>query len=245
MINVKKEVEDRVKWIKELLAESGAKGVVFGASGGKDSVLVGILAKMATPNVTGVIMPCESRRNFGMDRDDALVVNEKYGIETLEVDLTPTKLALTAALKDVVSEQNELAYMNLNPRLRMATLYNIAQRRNYLVAGTGNRSEIVMGYYTKWGDGASDFNPISDLTVREVYQMLAYLDAPEVIMTKAPSAGLADDQTDEKEMGLTYAEIDDYILTGKATDEVRAKIEKRHAASAHKRTGVRFYVKHD
>lgn len=245
MMNIKKEVEDRVKWIKELLAESGAKGVVFGASGGKDSVLVGILAKMATPNVTGVIMPCESRRNFGMDRDDALVVNEKYGIETLEVDLTPTKLALTAALKDVVSEQNELAYMNLNPRLRMATLYNIAQRRNYLVAGTGNRSEIVMGYYTKWGDGASDFNPISDLTVREVYQMLAFLDAPEVIMTKAPSAGLADDQTDEKEMGLTYAEIDDYILEGKATDEVRAKIEKRHAASAHKRTGVRFYVKHD
>lgn len=245
MINVKKEVEDRVKWIKELLAESGAKGVVFGASGGKDSVLVGILAKMATPNVTGVIMPCESRRNFGMDRDDALVVNEKYGIETLEVDLTPTKLALTAALKDVVSEQNALAYMNLNPRLRMATLYNIAQRRNYLVAGTGNRSEIYVGYYTKWGDGASDFNPISDLTVREVYQMLAYLDAPEVIMTKAPSAGLADDQTDEKEMGLTYAEIDDYILTGKATDGVRAKIEKRHAASAHKRTGVRFYEKHD
>ena len=245
MINVKKEVEDRVKWINELLAESGANGVVFGASGGKDSVLVGILARMATPNVTGVIMPCESRRNFGMDRDDALVVNEKYGIETLEVDLTPTKLALSAALKDVVPEQNELAYMNLNPRLRMATLYNIAQRRNYLVAGTGNRSEIVMGYYTKWGDGASDFNPISDLTVREVYQMLAYLDAPEVIMTKAPSAGLADDQTDEKEMGLTYAEIDDYILNGKATDEVRAKIERRHAASAHKRTGVRFYIKHD
>lgn len=243
MINIQKEVEDRVKWIKELLAESGAKGVIFGASGGKDSVLVGILAKMATPNVTGVIMPCESRRNFGMDRDDAMLVNEKYGIETLEVDLTPAKLAITAALKDVVSEQNELAYMNLNPRLRMATLYNIAQRRNYLVAGTGNRSEIFVGYYTKWGDGASDFNPISDLTVSEVYQMLAYLEAPEVIMTKAPSAGLADDQTDEKEMGLTYAEIDDYILNGKATDEVRAKIEKRHAASAHKRTGVRFYTK--
>lgn len=243
MINVRKEVEDRVQWIKELIAESGAAGVVFGASGGKDSVLVGILAKMATPNVTGVIMPCESRRNFGMDRDHALLVNEKYGIETLEVDLTPAKLAMSAALKDVVLEQNELAYMNLNPRLRMATLYNIAQRRNYLVAGTGNRSEIFVGYYTKWGDGASDFNPISDLTVGEVYRMLEYLGAPEVIITKAPSAGLADDQTDEKEMGLTYAEIDDYILNGRASDGVRAKIEKRHATSEHKRTGVRFYTK--
>lgn len=245
MINVKKEVEDRVKWIKELLAESGARGVVFGASGGKDSVLVGILSKMATPNVTGVIMPCESRRNFGTDRDDAMLVNEKYGIETLEVDLTPAKLALAASLKDVVSEQNELAYMNINPRLRMAALYNIAQRRNYLVAGTGNRSEIYVGYYTKWGDGASDFNPISDLTVGEVYRMLEYLGAPEIIIAKAPSAGLADDQTDEKEMGLTYAEIDGYILNGQAADEVRAKIEKRHAASAHKRTGVRFYTKND
>lgn len=245
MKDVKKEVEDRVKWIKDLLEESGAAGVVFGASGGKDSVLVGILAKMATPNVVGVVMPCESRRNFGMDRDDALTVNEKFGIKTLEVDLTPTKLALSAALKDVIPEQNDLAYMNLNPRLRMATLYNVAQRLNYLVAGTGNRSEIVMGYYTKWGDGASDFNPISDLTVREVYEMLEYLGSPEVIIKKAPSAGLADDQTDEKEMGISYKEIDDYILEGKATDAVREKIEKRYRASAHKRNGVKFYEKHD
>lgn len=242
-MDIKKEIGDRVEWIKSLLSASGAKGVIFGASGGKDSVLVGILARMATENVCGVIMPCESKRNFGMDRDDALLVNEKFGIETLEVDLTPAKLAMTAALRDVTPEQNDLAYMNLNPRLRMATLYNIAQRKNYLVAGTGNRSEIVMGYYTKWGDGASDFNPISDLTVREVYEMLEYLGAPEQIISKAPSAGLSDDQTDEKEMGLTYAEIDDYILENKASDEVRAKIERRYKTSEHKRTGVQHYKK--
>ncbi len=156
MIDAKKEIENRTKWIKNLLKESGAKGVVFGASGGKDSVLVGILCKMAADNVTGIIMPCESSRNFNEDRLDALEINEKFGIETVEIDLTEIKRQFAEKLKPLCPEHSDMAYANINPRLRMIALYNYAQRKNYLVAGTGNRSERTMGYFTKWGDGGKD-----------------------------------------------------------------------------------------
>ncbi len=238
---IKKDIEKRVAFIKQVLKDAHADGIVFGSSGGKDSALVGILSKMATDNVIGVIMPCESKRNYGMDRDDALTLHEKFNIKTLEVDLTPIKETFVSAVKDLVPEQVDMAYMNVNPRLRMTVLYNIAQRKNYLVAGTGNRSEIVMGYFTKWGDGASDFNCISDLTVTEVFEYLRYLDCPEVFLTKAPSAALSEDQTDEKEMGITYREIDDFILNGNVSDEARAIIERRYETSAHKRKGTTHY----
>ncbi|MBR7110765.1 MAG: NAD(+) synthase, partial [Clostridia bacterium] len=115
------------------------------------------------------------------------------------------------------------------------TLYAIGASENLLVAGTGNRSETYLGYFTKHGDGGCDFNPISDLTVKEVYEFLEYLNAPEAVRTKAPSAALFDGQTDEQEMGLTYNAIDTYLLEGKAIDADREKIERMHARSEHKR----------
>ncbi|HHT84005.1 MAG: NAD(+) synthase [Christensenellales bacterium] len=241
MIDAKKEIENRTKWIKNLLKESGAKGVVFGASGGKDSVLVGILCKMAADNVTGIIMPCESSRNFNEDRLDALEINEKFGIETVEIDLTEIKRQFAEKLKPLCPEHSDMAYANINPRLRMIALYNYAQRKNYLVAGTGNRSERTMGYFTKWGDGACDFNPIADLTVREVYQLLRFLGVPQKIMEKAPSAGLFEGQTDEKDMGITYDEIDDYLLENKADDRVKEIIERAEKRTAHKRNNIIIY----
>jgi NAD+ synthase len=241
LIDAKKEIENRTKWIKNLLKESGAKGVVFGASGGKDSVLVGILCKMAADNVTGIIMPCESSRNFNEDRLDAVEINEKFGIETVEIDLTEIKRQFAEKLKPLCPEHSDMAYANINPRLRMIALYNYAQRKNYLVAGTGNRSERTMGYFTKWGDGACDFNPIADLTVREVYQLLRFLGVPQKIMEKAPSAGLFEGQTDEKDMGITYDEIDDYLLENKADDRVKEIIERAEKRTAHKRNNIIIY----
>ena len=129
-----------------------------------------------------------------------------------------------------------MAGANINPRLRMITLYTVGQSENRLVAGTGNRSEATMGYFTKWGDGAYDFNPIADLTVKEIFEFLEFLGAPRCIIDKAPSAALFEGQTDEQEMGITYASIDSYLLEGKAHSEADTElIERRYNATAHKR----------
>lgn len=238
--NYAKELEKRVAFIQGLLKESGAKGIVFGNSGGKDSALVGILCKKACDNVLGVIMPCQSKRNFGEDRDDGLDLARQFGIETVQVDLSEAKAAVTAAVQEVSSISDQ-ASANIAPRLRMTTLYTIAQSRGCLVAGTGNRSEAYMGYFTKWGDGAYDLNPIFDLTVTEIYEFLRFLDAPSNIITKAPSAGLFEGQTDEAEMGVTYAQIDEFILHGTGDPEAVSKIKAAHARTEHKRRPAQAY----
>lgn len=228
------ELKSRIKFIQDKMHESGASGIIFGNSGGKDSALVGILCKYACENVLGVIMPCESKRNFGEDMEDGLKVAEKFNIENITVDLTETKKAICSSIEKS-AEITQQASKNIAPRLRMTTLYAIGQSKNYLVAGTGNKSERYMGYFTKWGDGAFDLNPIADLTVTEIYEFLKFLDAPENIIKKAPSAGLFEGQTDEAEMGVTYREIDEYISTGDGTKEAIEKIEKAHKISEHKR----------
>ena len=234
MRDYREETEKRVQFIRERLAESGAKGIVYGNSGGKDSALVGILCKLACENTVGVTLPCESKRNFGEDMADGLAVAEQYRIETRNVDITPVKQALVAAVEPV-TELNRAALTNMNPRLRMTVLYAVGAAENRLVAGTGNRSERYMGYFTKWGDGACDFNPIGDLTVAEVYDFLRYLNAPENIIRKAPSAGLFEGQTDEQEMGVSYAAIDRVVLGGEVSEKEKAIIDRYHSRSEHKR----------
>ncbi len=234
------EFENRVQFIKDLVKKSGARGIVFGNSGGKDSALVGILCKAACEDTVGIIMPCTSQRNYTLDADDGRELAEQFGIETRIADLTPVKNAITDELSKI-TVLNESALINIAPRLRMTTLYAVAAAEGRLVAGTGNRSEMYIGYFTKWGDGAQDFNPISDLTVKEVFEFLEYLNAPASIITKAPSAGLSDDQTDEDDLGFTYADLDEYILTGKATEDNRKIFDRKHASSAHKRCGVVRY----
>ena len=234
MRDYQKEFDSRVAWIRGLLAKSGQKGIVYGNSGGKDCTLVGILCKAACDNTVGILMPCASRQNFGIDLTDGREAAEQYGIETRLVDLTPVREAELKALEGV-TEVTPAAVANIAPRLRMTTLYTVAGAEGRLVAGTGNRSETYMGYFTKWGDGAYDFNPIADLTVTEVYEFLAFLNAPMSIRTKAPSAGLFEGQTDEKEMGITYAAIDEYLLSGTATPENKAILDRFHAISEHKR----------
>ena len=217
--NWQEEYDGRVAWIRDLVHSAGVKGIVFGNSGGKDSALVGILCKAACDNTVGIIMPCASRRNYGSDAEDGRELALQYGIETRTVD----------------------AVSNIAPRLRMTTLYAVAAAEGLLVAGTGNRSEGYMGYYTKWGDGAHDFNPISDLTATEVIAFLKFLGAPRSIVEKAPSAGLFDGQTDEQEMGVTYEAIDRYLTEGIATEKDRAIIERFHSRSEHKRRPIPTY----
>lgn len=231
------EIQNRVKFIREIISSAGADGVVFGNSGGKDCALVGMLCKKACDNTIGIIMPCEVKRNFEEDKTDAEILAEWSGTATLFVDVTETKNALIQAID---MQLNSQALSNIAPRLRMTTLYTIAANENRLVAGTGNRSEIHMGYFTKWGDGAYDFNPIADLTVTEVYDFLRYLNAPEFIINKPPSAGLFEGQTDEKEMGITYSSIDEFLLNGDSPD--RDVIARYHAVSGHKRKMPAVYT---
>ena len=240
MRNYAEEFEGRVAYIRALVESAHAKGIVFGNSGGKDSALVGILCKAACEDTVGVIMPCASQRNYGQDADDGRALAEQFGIEIRTVDLTGVRKAEMEELAKVTA-LNDMAITNLAPRLRMTTLYAIAAAENRLVAGTGNRSEIHMGYFTKWGDGASDFNPISDLTATEVLEFLAYLKAPASIIRKPPSAGLFDGQTDEAEMGVTYKAIDDYLLTGVVNDKDKAIIDRYHSRSEHKRRPISTY----
>lgn len=235
-----KEFKERVSYIRKLVEDSGVSGIVFGNSGGKDSALVGILCKFACENTVGIIMPCASKRNFEADMKDGKELADHFGIETRVIDLTDVRQAEIDRLMGITTLTND-AVTNIAPRLRMTTLYAIAASEYRLVAGTGNRSELYMGYYTKWGDGACDFNPISDLTATEVIEFLKWLTAPASIINKAPSAGLFDGQTDEEDMGVTYKAIDNFLQTGEVSERDKKIIDRFHRRSKHKRTGVSHF----
>ena len=161
MRNYAEETEKRVQYIRQAVADAHADGILFGNSGGKDSALVGILCKMACENTEGIILPCSSKRNFTIDKDDGMEVADQFGIKTRVLDLTAQK-ELAMETLGTVTTLTDAAVSNLAPRLRMLTLYAVAASENRLVAGTGNASEYYMGYFTKWGDGAYDLNPRPD-----------------------------------------------------------------------------------
>lgn len=234
------ELEKRAAYVREVMESAHAKGIVLGNSGGKDCALVGIICRHATDNVIGVMLPCGIARHYGKDAADGKEVADKFGIRTVSVDITEARNAIVEGIQSV-TEPTPGTLTNIAPRLRMTTLYAIAAAEGCLVAGTGNRSERTMGYFTKWGDGAYDLNPIYDLTVTEVYEFLRFLGAPKAVIEKAPSAALFDGQTDEEEMGITYAEIDEYLLHGTGTPENIARIEAAIRANAHKTNPVKVY----
>ena len=234
MRDYNQETKKRVEFILSVVEDAGARGIVYGNSGGKDAALVGILCKLACENTLGLILPCGSARNYGEDMDDAMALAEKYQIETRIVNLFSASEELKFALGEE-SEITESAAANIAPRLRMTALYTIAASEGRLVAGTGNRSERYMGYFTKWGDGAFDFNPIADLTVTEIYEFLEHFGVPRHIIEKPPSAGLYEGQTDETDMGVTYKSIDNFLMTGECAESDLEIITKHHKASEHKR----------
>lgn len=224
-----------VEWLKDMVNSAGAKGVVFGLSGGLDSAVVAVLAKRAFPdNSLGVIMPIESRE---ADIEDARGLADDLNLETIEINLNP----VYAAFAGVLPSGSKLAYANLKPRIRMTVLYYLANNLGYLVVGTGNKSEISVGYFTKYGDGGADIFPLAGTYKTDLYRIAAEIGIPRRILNKAPSAGLWEDQTDEEEMGITYEQLDTclkFMARKKSPplpDEVVKRVELMVKKNAHKR----------
>lgn len=242
---IEKETENAIRWIREYVEEVGAKGIVIGNSGGKDSATVLAMAVKAIgkEKVVAVSMPCYSNSN---DFEDAKLVAETFGVKFLTVDLSNCYEQMEKEIqcelnKIEIEELSKEGKINIKPRLRMTTLYGIAQTLGYLVIGTGNLCEAMVGYTTKWGDSASDFNPIANFTVPEVLEIGKYLGVPERILKKAPNDGLGG-QTDEEKMGITYQQIAEMINTGETEEEAKQKILKKFQASKHKREPIPVYT---
>lgn len=241
-----------VEWLRQRLNQSGARGFVVGLSGGVDSAVVARLCQAAAPaTVVGLLMPCHSDPR---DEQDAQLVADHFRIPTLRLDLGPTFDRLTTAVRDAMlslpAEQfpgaddatadlkAKLPLANVKPRLRMTTLYFVANTLNYLVAGTGNLSELSIGYFTKYGDGGVDLLPIGEMQKSEVRTAARDLGVPDAVIDKPPSAGLWLGQTDEAEMGFSYAELENYLTDGaeRVSPALAMRIERLMRTSEHKRT---------
>lgn len=239
-----------VEWLRERLQVSGARGFVVGLSGGIDSaVVLGLCQRAAGDQVAGVIMPCHSD---AQDEADARLVADHFAAAPIRIDLAPAFDMLTASFQNAIDHlpagvrlagqaaddiRARMPLANVKPRLRMSTLYFVANSLNYLVAGTGNRTELTIGYFTKYGDGGVDLLPIGNLLKSEVRALARELGVPASVIDKAPSAGLWLGQTDEEEMGFTYAELERYLTDGAASvpPALAMRIERLMRASEHKR----------
>ena len=234
-------------WLRDRVRAARAQGLAFGLSGGIDSAVVARLSQLAMADrCVGVLMPCHSSPQ---DEEDARLVAMHFGISVLRAPLEAPYDALTSmvdAAFEVVpglrphatdDVRARVPHANVKPRLRMTTLYLVANRLNYLVAGTGNRSEIAIGYYTKYGDGGVDLLPLGGLLKRQVWDLGRELGVPGGIIEKAPSAGLWLGQTDEAEMGFTYAELEAFLENGPSAvaEQTARRIQHLIAASEHKR----------
>ncbi|CEK32052.1 NH3-dependent NAD() synthetase [[Clostridium] sordellii] len=235
-------IDKTVEWLREKVKESHTNGLVVGVSGGIDSAVVAYLIKKAFPNDSmGVIMSIKSNPQ---DRVDALKVINGCNINYLDLDLTAEQTSIYKKVSNGLKEQNlynsandKMSDANLRARIRMSTVYTVANNMGYLVVGTDNAAEIHTGYFTKYGDGGVDLIPLANLTKREVYEWAKVLGVHEDIINKAPSAGLWEGQTDENEMGTTYDMID-AIVEGRINDVPKKDqdiIARLHRISEHKR----------
>jgi NAD+ synthase len=245
-------------WLRFQMEQVGASRLVLGLSGGIDSAVVCALSTMAAgpSRVIAAIMPIHSRPE---DMRDAEMVASAFEVIPRVIDLVPAHDALIAAMPDEntagledanvdparQATRRQLARANVKPRLRMTTLYYLANRYNGLVVGTGNKTELAIGYFTKYGDGGVDILPLGDLDKSAVRSLARALGVPEPVISKPPSAGLWEGQTDEAEIGLTYADLDRALasfaggeigesLAPDTTDRISALI----TASEHKRRPI-------
>jgi NAD+ synthase len=229
---------DRIcAWMRDYVDSAGAGGFLFGLSGGVDSATAAALATRAVgPDRTlAALMPCQSQ-----SQDAALgqLVADTFGIPTVTVELSPAYEALVAALP---ASQRRLAGANIKPRVRMIVLYYLANSNNYLVLGSGNKTELTVGYFTKYGDGGVDLLPLGDLNKTQVWDLAGELGVPQEVIDRPPSAGLWPGQTDEGEMGITYRELDRVLAaiengdTAAIDPSVLQKVRGMVTRSGHKR----------
>jgi len=198
-----------VEFIRQKVEESGSSGVVVGLSGGVDSAVTSRLcAEALSPHdVLNIFMP--SRTTPSQDREDVVDFCEHFGMQLKTVDIQPTVDALVRVLPEL-SDKSLLG--NAMARTRMTVLYHHAKFMGRVVMGTSNKSELLVGYFTKFGDGGADFCPIGDLYKSEVRELAHNIGVPQRIIDKVPSAGLWEGQTDEGEMGITYEELDQVLI---------------------------------
>lgn len=220
-----------VKWIKQKIKTSHTKGLVLGLSGGIDSAVIAVLAKIAvgTENLMCVVIPCHSQKE---DTIDAMRIVTKFKLVNCIYDLTYIYDYMNILLP---FNATKTSGGNLKARLRMSVLYSMANQYNYLVCGTGNKTEIAIGYFTKYGDGGVDIEPIGDLYKGDVVKLAKYLGIPKEIINKPPSAGLWIGQTDEKEMGITYEALEKN-LEAEYSKDISEKVIYMIENSDHKRS---------
>lgn len=222
--NAEKVKNDCVQWIRDFFEKSG-KGcnAVVGISGGKDSSIVAALCveALGRERVIGVLMPCGEQSDIDM----AKLLVDTLQIKHYIINIKDAVDGLTAAIPFELSEQSRV---NLQPRIRMSTLYAVSQSNNGRVANTCNLSEDWVGYSTRYGDSVGDFSPCSGITVAEMKQIGRLLGLPDALIDKAPSDGLCG-KTDEDNLGFTYAELDRYIREGVIENqEHKALIDRKH-----------------
>ena len=224
-------MQKRIDEICDFIVEKtkNFNGGVIGLSGGIDSSLVAYLAVRALgkEKVHGMCLPYSTEQSSA----DGLLVGKNLGLKGRSMTFIQHMVDPFLVGKDY----SALTKGNLKARIRMCCLYMEANERNMLVLGTTNKSELAIGYYTKWGDGAVDIEPIAHLTKTDVWAMARVLGVPDQIITKAPSAELWDGQTDENELGFSYAILDQYIEGKPVSPEAKKKIEARIKSSEHKR----------
>lgn len=240
-MDVKKITNEIVDFVRDYYKKNNLGGAVLGISGGKDSAVVAaILVKaLGSENVVGLTMPCHSNEN---DRIDAKKISEYYGFKLLNIDLTNTYDVFKeeiSKLGNYTTLEYENSDINFKPRLRMSTCYYMAallsaiNNKPYLVAGTSNKCELFVGYFTKGGDSVCDISLIADLTVHEVLEVGDYLKVPKEILYKVPSDGLSN-MSDEDKLGVKYSDIEKYMNNELDSKEIEDKIKTLHNKSLHK-----------
>ena len=231
MFDANAEIKNIIEWIRNWFAENGPKAdAMIGISGGKDSTIVAklLVEALGADRVYGVLMPNGEQKDIA----DSLRVVELLGIQYEVVNI---KAAVDGVLQSIKTVSND-AIINTPPRVRMTTLYAIGAGRpnGGRVCNTCNFSEDYVGYSTKFGDAAGDFSPCSAYTVTDMLQIGDALGLPYELIHKTPSDGLCG-QTDEDKLGFTYAELDEYIRTGKMENvEKKNKIDRMHLLNLHK-----------
>ena len=225
-----------VQWLEVQRQEYGAKGYVVGISGGIDSAVVTHLLMRCNAPVQGLILPSET--TSAQDIKDAYAVAESAGCPVMELPIIETYRTFMQTMQPLFNDQAERQNViagNVQARLRMISLYAYAQSHNAIVVGTDNAAEWHTGYFTKFGDGGVDVAPLLKLRKEQVYQLAKVLNVPQSVLDKSPSAGLWQGQTDEAEMGVSYAEIDAFLRGEPVSAQALKQIEFWHNRSHHKR----------